>query len=61
MPRFAQSHADGRSVPAPSNPALPVETSHRLERVFALLLVPFLIVGYYLAITLLKLAGRSHH
>jgi hypothetical protein len=31
---------------------------HGVGQMFALLLIPFIVVGYYLAITLLKLIGQ---
>jgi hypothetical protein len=57
MPNLTHS-IDSPTVAPSANPSCPTEGPSRLGQVFALLTVPFIVVGYHVAVTVLKLAGR---
>jgi hypothetical protein len=42
----------------PNHPPHPVGASYGLGQVFELLMIPFIVVGYHVAVTFLKLIGH---
>ena len=59
MPNLTHSRPDAPPFPA-THPLDPTDERDRLGRAFALLMIPFIVVGYHVGVTVLKLVGRRH-
>jgi hypothetical protein len=58
MPNLTHALENASTTAVSSHPSRPADGPYGIEQVFAFLMIPIIVVGYHVAVTVLKLIGH---